>query len=176
MKDRNFAFTVADIGLIHLMMPLNETLYKIAQLPTEDVIAKVNMTKCIAASWGKIVGPYQRDSKTGKVNFRSESVPKTLQQVAMSESQSCYSMDKGLTNKHFCAQVESQDGYRGPCDEDLGSPLLCESEGGKNVLMGLLTKADYCDETSMNYGQPAVFTHVRKYMNWITSVMKMVTY
>jgi len=177
-KDRNFAFTVADIGLIHLSMPLNESLYKIAQLPTEDVIAKVNMTKCTAASWGTIVGPYQQDSKVGKAIARSESEPKILQEVAMSESGNCNFMYQEVTDKHFCAQVKYDDkvGYRGPCDEDLGSPLLCEYGRGKNVLMGLLTLADSCDEFSTKNAKPAVFTHVRKYMDWITSVIKTVTY
>jgi len=174
-RDRTSDLTVADIALIHLGTPLNETLYKIAQLPTDDVITKVNMTKCTAASWGKIVGPSRQDADYKSLP-RSESVPKTLQEVAMSKVDSCYWDQKNqyfFTDKHFCAtQAEGKyDGYRGPCDQDLGSPLVCEAEGGKSVLVGLSTLANSCDESGIQCNSnTVVFTKVRKYMDWITSV------
>jgi len=138
------------------------------------------MTKCTAASWGKIVGPSRRDANYMS-QPRFESVPKTLQEVAMSKMQNCYWPKSQIiiTDKHyFCAQqVGNNSVYRGLCEEDLGSPLVCEGEGGKNVLVGLSTLADSCDELGSQYGgNPVVFTDVRKYMPWITSVMKMVTY
>jgi len=93
---------------------------------------------------GKIVGPFQVDSKTGKANYRSETVPKTLQEIAMSESGNCQWVHKGVTDKHFCAKVESEDDIVVLAMKILDLHCCVNLKEENNVLMGLLTLADSC--------------------------------
>lgn len=76
----------------------------------------------------------------------------------------CSKYHSEVTDMQICAGATG----KGPCGEDGGSPLQCQTESGKWVIQGITSYG-----TSNCGSVPSVFTNVDKFVLWINNVKQL---
>ena len=72
-----------------------------------------------------------------------------------------------IDDRIICAGLLEGDDQKGACDGDIGSPLICDTDGSKQSI-GIMSYRVYgCAET----GFPDIYTSTSFYVDWIMETM-----
>ena len=72
-----------------------------------------------------------------------------------------------ITSKKVCTTSYGGNKERAPCFGDSGGPLACSNFRGQAILVGIVSGGAGCGI----FKYPAVYTKVRRYLNWILPKM-----